>query len=354
MAQTRSHRIASLDLAKFVLSIMVVAIHVSPVSSETRRYLLPVLRIAVPMFYLISSYFLFRKLDNAQEEDKPAILLSFIKRQALLYVSWLVILGYPTFLYRFETYSSWFSDGLLSGIIHFILSVLFSSTFKASWFLSAGIVASVVLYFLNRKHFIYFLVPIICLIVACSASNYYNIVPDLMRNIIRLLSRLGSPYNSFPVAIFWMAVGRELAAIDFFKNGHGLSIPRRTLYAIVLIGLASLYAERAVISVAESAKADDCYYSLPLIVIPLFILLLTSSSISISDSTCSFMRSCSTITYCCHATLAFLLTDYVLPAFQIQLPNPLLFLTVLFACWIITALILFLQSRGLSCLKYLH
>lgn len=53
----------SLDLLKFVLSLMVVLIHVNPFPSTAMPYIMPVLRLAVPLFFVISSFFFFRKID---------------------------------------------------------------------------------------------------------------------------------------------------------------------------------------------------------------------------------------------------------------------------------------------------
>lgn len=46
----------SIDVAKFVLSILVVAIHVRPFDGYA-VFFRPILRTAVPLFFLISSYF---------------------------------------------------------------------------------------------------------------------------------------------------------------------------------------------------------------------------------------------------------------------------------------------------------
>ena len=104
----------SVDICKFILSIMVVAIHVSPVSQELRVYLLPLFRLAVPLFFMFSSYFLFLKLSTAG--DGVEVLIKYITRNAQLYLFWYVVLFFPTVMYRSETYQAWFADGAVEGV----------------------------------------------------------------------------------------------------------------------------------------------------------------------------------------------------------------------------------------------
>ena len=55
-----------LDLTKYILSFMIVAIHLE----LWPNILYPWLRLAVPLFFMISSYILFSKLNVTNEETK--------------------------------------------------------------------------------------------------------------------------------------------------------------------------------------------------------------------------------------------------------------------------------------------
>lgn len=50
-------RYDSIDLTKFVLAFMVVLIHINPFSAEVNVVVMPVLRLAVPLFFIISAFF---------------------------------------------------------------------------------------------------------------------------------------------------------------------------------------------------------------------------------------------------------------------------------------------------------
>lgn len=346
----KTSRLASVDIAKFVLSIMVVAIHVSPVSKEVRSYLLPILRLAVPIFFMLSSYFLFLKIESKTCNNPRAVLLKYVKRQSLLYFFWLIVLFVPTLLYRADTYTAWFSEGVVKGVLLYLASIVFSSTFKVSWFLAAGIVAATILFFIPKNRILYFAIPIACFAVSCLASNYYGMLPDCLTTLIRSLFRFGNPYNSFPVALFWMMVGREVA---IYQLNNKFELDNHTswqLYSIIILGLFALYTERAIISFADVAKTDDCYFSLPMIAIPLFILILKANTAELPEGLLNFMRSTSTITYCLHATVAFLMTSYL----DLNLTNLSTFILVLLLCWITTGIIMFGEKHGITILKYSH
>ena len=65
-------RYDSIDLTKFVLAFMVVLIHINPFSAEVNVVVMPVLRLAVPLFFIISAFFFFTKVSvgkGATESD---------------------------------------------------------------------------------------------------------------------------------------------------------------------------------------------------------------------------------------------------------------------------------------------
>ena len=72
-----------LDLTKFILSIMIVAIHTQLLLS----ILYPWLRLAVPLFFTISSFLLFKKI-NINPKEESEIIKNFCRRQIKLYLFW--------------------------------------------------------------------------------------------------------------------------------------------------------------------------------------------------------------------------------------------------------------------------
>lgn len=87
-----------LDLTKLVLSIMIVAIH----TSLFPNILYPWLRLAVPLFFIISSFLLFSKVNNVSLTEKDIVVKNYIIRQLKLYLFWFIILLPLTVIIRKE------------------------------------------------------------------------------------------------------------------------------------------------------------------------------------------------------------------------------------------------------------
>lgn len=63
-----------LDLIKFVFSIMIVAIH----TELLPNILYPWLRLAVPLFFIISSFLLFSKINKSSKDEKWIIIKNLL------------------------------------------------------------------------------------------------------------------------------------------------------------------------------------------------------------------------------------------------------------------------------------
>lgn len=130
-------RSASLDVLKLVLALLVVALHIFPVSKMTGLSGLisyeiasGITRIAVPTFFIVSGYLLRNKL-----EDKN-YLKKYCKRILLLYVVWQLIY-LPDLLYHYNL--KWFStEGLIYRLVY---------GYWHLWYLLASVLGVMLLYF---------------------------------------------------------------------------------------------------------------------------------------------------------------------------------------------------------------
>lgn len=94
----------ALDLLKFIMSIMVVAIHTRLFEDVT----FPWLRIAVPVFFMISSYFFFAKIRNTETVAQKSALLNFTKRNLQLYLFYFVLLLPITLYHKLQLFKTIF------------------------------------------------------------------------------------------------------------------------------------------------------------------------------------------------------------------------------------------------------
>ena len=81
------------DLVKSIMALFVIAIHTLLLSSSTKigLMLLPLVRTAVPVFFLFSGYFFFKKMDKIPATEQLPFLKRNIIRYLQLYGIWFVI-----------------------------------------------------------------------------------------------------------------------------------------------------------------------------------------------------------------------------------------------------------------------
>lgn len=142
------HKFYFMDLMKFICSLLVVAIHLSPLQDVNvfADYLLVecIARVAVPFYFVSSGYLLFRKI-NLLNFDKLKI-SAYLNRIVKLYIIWMLIYS-PIFVW------SLIQSG--EDIVHSTL-VLFRIVFVLGyhhlWYLHASFVAVVLIgFFLQKK-----------------------------------------------------------------------------------------------------------------------------------------------------------------------------------------------------------
>ena len=78
-------QIVGFDILKFIMALLIVSIHI-PIKNE---YLSIIQGLGVPVFFVLSSYFIFKKARK--ESFKIDILTAFLKRIGILYLFWFVV-----------------------------------------------------------------------------------------------------------------------------------------------------------------------------------------------------------------------------------------------------------------------
>ena len=195
-----------LDLLKFIMALFVVMIHVKPnAHSEILTAMLnPIMSVAVPIFFVLSSVLLFNKLMKVNGGGY-APLLRYSKRLAILYFCWLIVDAWFVLFKR-----PYVSDGFPDGCFEFVKDLFLGTTFPGSWFLSALLV-SVVLVFLGMRTIGKWAVLIFTLLL--SLYTYYV---DMLPAQIRVAydwyaANVREEVNlSFPSQMIWVAIGMWL------------------------------------------------------------------------------------------------------------------------------------------------
>lgn len=278
------------DVLKIVLAVLIVCVHCTPRGFWYR----PLLRVAVPLFFLMTSYFFFHKQKECSSIHKQKELLKkYVKRTIKLYLFWFVLLLPLTIVYR-----KWYVDFNIYTPLIILRDFFLGSTFKGSWFLMACIVNIAIVWRISKiiSYKWLFLIGIVSYIFCCCASNYHAIlVRNGLENFYNIYKSLfHSPYNSFPVGFLFVVVGKYLSEKKIY-------VAFKTQLIILLFSLILIQFEANLIKHFDWSVADDCF----LTIIPLSIILFLLIGQQVFNIKCNTkpMRELSVIMYCSHISI---------------------------------------------------
>ena len=334
----------SIDLLKYILSIMVIIIHTNPflsINKELGFYIsYGICRIAVPCFFIISAYFYFSKGITKENTIK------YCKRLLILYFAWFII-AIPNIIY-FRLYCG--SNNILIKIFNLIKGFFFSSTFAGSWFLTSCMFCGILFYFLHKfksKKFSFFVITFLSVLVyifCVLGSSYGNFINNTCFNVIYVYwdKIFGSFQNGFIVGIPYFYVG----SILYYNN---VKINNKSIITGLFISLFLLMIEVYFTHHLNLILYNDCYFLLLPTSVFLF-LLCKNSNININNHI--FLRKSSIIIYLSH----FIFLAYIkgiAKIFHFEIANIYWFLSVLILCLLFSTLIIRFSEK-IKWLKYLY
>lgn len=219
-------------ILKFILSLLVVAIHVQPFEGAVGFYLNNcIARLAVPIFFILSSYYLFDKLQK-NNWDKTI----FAKHQIHLtkyYFVW-VLLNLP-FILNLLLNST---NSLSEFIWKLIQGILLKGPYGALWFLPASLLGLALCFYLGKRtnYKVCCVLSLPLFLFATIQIEYNAFVKDIAWiNTVNgfFTSIFGWLANGLNVGFFFCAIGFYIAA----NKQKTRKISQDILKAILSIGL---------------------------------------------------------------------------------------------------------------------
>ena len=254
----------SIDIFKFIASFFVVIIHIS-LFNDVNPYLNlftvhGVSRLAVPMFFLSSAFFFYKKFLSLDEALQKQALINYTKRMLLLYFCWFIICLPKTIYERFIYNGKPFFENFLM----FIKSFFLTSTFSGSWFLVSCVFSAWFVFFISNLEFkkprkaesILIVVSVVCYLFCIITSAYGNVffkigIGNLYENLVFYFTK---PYTSILVGIPYFALGRYIAK----KDPHLTSVDK----VLCAVSLALFFVEIFITHKLQLQRSSDCYLML--------------------------------------------------------------------------------------------
>ena len=340
---TRVKSYGAFDLFKFIVSFIVMIVHTNPFGNSHFHVIHPWCRIAIPVFFMISSFLFFSKYDRLPDSEKNPYLWKFIKRDLTLYLFWFIVFLPFTIIYR---------DYLHKGIPFFFGTILLGSSFPASWYLMALPIAVIFVAKLDKgigKH----IVPVIAVLffLLCLGQNTWRAATNKTVFLPKIYNATEISYAvTFFVAIIWVWMGRifvtyrdRLLAVDIKKVSAA--------FAVSLILL--FFEDKWLYDRGLFTMNNDVYLSC-LLAGPLLFWIILKMDIHVSHA--KMMRVMSTLIYCIHATIAELLKVYiVIPKFgQYEMPWSALAFAVTAVSTLLIGWLIYKYSEKIKILKYAY
>ena len=211
-----SQEVPSLDVLKYIASFLIVSIHAGLHSTELLNfyYIEFVCRFAVPLFFTMSSYFLFKKV-NAKSYESEGLIKKYLKRNLFLYFYWSLV--YSPFIVA----SLWKENFSLKAIFNYFREFFIrGNSYGQLWFIAALVQGMFVIYILRRflKIRSIFIFSVIVYLTGLAIMPYYGFFETMIysNRVTGFLFTgfswlLGGPFNGYFYGLPFLALGALLA-----------------------------------------------------------------------------------------------------------------------------------------------
>lgn len=320
----------AIDLFKWIAAFLVASMHSAPfIQNETVNYFFTCFcRIAVPFFFVFSSFIFFKRKRD---------IVPFIKRLLLLYLFWFVLES-PIVYYNFFVAPE---GPLIKKILIFLRGLFINSTFPGSWFITALWQGVLIVWWLSKRisNKWLFVLGAFCILAPLPGTLYYGLIHNTpLQRPYWIFNMIFCPANSFITAIPYCIAGKYLAEMSKITASNKIGI---FFFLAFLLGIIETTACK------KSYYMSDTYIAL-YIFTPLLVLLLLSSRINLPTAITLYFRKTSILVYFLHLPIIFILQFF----FQIENGS---------TCWLITiptaivlATIIYLLSLRIPLLKKLY
>ena len=331
----KTHRIASIDIGRLVACMMITFIHISPFLSfgETLNFYVSygICRIAVPFFFITSSYLFFKNGANIKK---------YALRMLKYYLFWFVV-SFPIIIYNSFVVAN---GGFLSKCFMFLHKAAFASTFQGSWFIIACIAGAV---YWNIKFkgsdILLTLIALFFFVMDCLSSSYHSLTNN--NDFFSCYSSFFiAPSNNVFCCLIFFGIGK------YFANNEERPKTVHKALSLFVISIVALLIEISVVLKMGLYRSTDGYFSL-LFVAPLAFLLCIEHKDYIPKKMDTVLISkFSSITYPLHLIMLFYI-NAISRIFSFGIEHLFKYILILSICLLTTLLVTKFEKNN-KILKY--
>lgn len=140
----RGGQIYGFDLLKIIMACLIVAVHARAFENPIlNQWMAPLMNVSVPLFFVLSSFFMFRKL-GITEQPGWNIFKGFAFRLILLYAFWFFV-NLPLYIHE----SGFIHMPITETLRRTLIDATIGNTFHGSWFISALLLGCTVIYLVH-------------------------------------------------------------------------------------------------------------------------------------------------------------------------------------------------------------
>lgn len=229
-----------LDLVRFIAALLIISIHCFPENSTESgvgldnsiptmlglSFLYSLVRIAVPIFFVISSFVVFKRIEE-DPSNKWKYIKKFCLRLLCLYLFW-YILGLPLTI---KDIVSFVSQGDTHNLIRYIVITLWKGAPRGYWFLVSLAVGVVIAALCKTKKsmIVFSITSVIMYIYGCFNSAYFGVFELNDNPFSKALFQVGNYLElnfCYLQAFLFIALGKIFALRGTFKiKGNVYLIP---------------------------------------------------------------------------------------------------------------------------------
>ena len=253
----------SVDLAKFLCAILVVSIHVAPFGMSDDKLLRLFnygiqncfSRIAVPIFFVASGFFLYRNTSLENFSMKPTEV--YIFKLIRLYLIWTLI--YSPFRIKLVMESK---QGIVHGIFSYCRDIVFTGSYTHLWYFPALIFSVVLIsYLLSRKIDIkrILAVALFFYVLGLFAQSWFGIIEPLKSNVPKVWLLLKCVKKIIVTTRDGLFDGFLFVGIGAFIAFEGFKVSRKYAFIGFISSYFLMFIEAWAVKYFGYARAWDMY-----------------------------------------------------------------------------------------------